>query len=221
MRTGPRLLTATLIAIGFAVSACGSDAPEPEPELIREYWASPAVENDRLPGYGGTPGDRQANLAAHFSPEQLVNRLLSVFECTEKTGTTSRGAKVFDTSCELDAATKRAVREAGGDPENLSARVVLVKHSDGALELRTLFLAGGKVIDGETYSGLEEFRAGHDLNSDDVLLAPRNLTQPDGSQELVTVYAHTPWAGWPWLFGGGGVLLLALVLLLFRRRVRR
>ncbi|WP_158890109.1 hypothetical protein [Amycolatopsis anabasis] len=226
MRTSPRLLAAILVAIGLALPACGSaDAPDPKPNLLIEYWQSAAVKNDRLPGYGSAPGDRQANLAAYYSPEQLLSRLLSVFTCTDEPLDTERqGGDSFDTSCDLNAAVRRAVREAGGDPQHVSGRVALVKHPDGALELMTLFIANAKVIDanGETYSGLDEFRAGNDLlDSDDVILVPRELTQVTGENQLVTVYGHTRWAGWPWLLGSGGALALVAVLLLIRRKVRR
>ncbi|GAA1989314.1 hypothetical protein GCM10009754_79460 [Amycolatopsis minnesotensis] len=224
MRSVPRLLTAVLVAIGFAVSACGSaDTPDPEPNLLREYWESAAVKNDRLPGYGEAPEDRKANLAAYYSPERLLARLLGVFDCTDKPDTERHGGTYFDTFCDLTGTVRSAVRNAGGDPEDISGRVALVKHPDGALELMTLFVANGKVIDanGETYPGLEEFRARNDLlGPDDVMLVPRNLAQEHGENELVTVYGHTRWAGWPWLFGGAGVLVLIVVLLLIRNRVR-
>ncbi|MEU3627524.1 hypothetical protein BS329_41090 [Amycolatopsis coloradensis] len=214
------------MAIGLAVSACGSaDTPDPKPNLVKEYWESSAVKNDRLPGYGAAPEDRQANLAAYYSPEQLLSRLMSVFTCTKGPGSGGRGGDRFDTSCDLSAAVRRAIQEAGGDPQRVSARVVLVKHPDGVLELMTLVIANDKAIDanGETYSGLDQFRAGNDLlDSDDVILVPRELTRVTGDNELVTVYGHTPWVGWPWLLGGG-VLVLAviLLLLLIRRKVRR
>lgn len=223
MRT--RLLTVLLTALGLVVSACGSgDTPDITPNrLIVEYWGSPAVKNDRLPGYGEAPEDRKANLAAYFSPDQLVTRLLSVFPCTDGALGTPRAANGFDSHCASNSAVRQAVRGAGGDPERMSARVALVKHPDGGLELMTLYVANGKVIDAnaETYGSLDEFRAGNDLlTSDDVVLVPRDITQVGGQSELVTVYGHTPWAGWPWLFGGGGVLVL-LVLLLAGRRIRR
>lgn len=219
----PRLLAVVLVAVGAAVSGCGSaDAPDPKPNLIKEYWESPRVEHDRLPGYGASPGDRQANLAAYYSPDQLVSRLMSAFECTDAAGAT-RGGNRFDTSCDLNPAVLRAVRDAGGDPQHVSGRVLLVKHPDGGLELLTLVIANGKAIDatGGTYAGLDEFRAGNDLlDGDDVVLAPSDLTKVDGDNQLVTVYGRTPWAGGPWLLGGGGVLVL-VALLLVLRRVRR
>ncbi|QFU89816.1 hypothetical protein YIM_23195 [Amycolatopsis sp. YIM 10] len=224
MRTNPRLLATILVAIGLGVSACGSaDAPDPKPNLLKEYWESAAVKNDRLPGYGEAPEDRQANLAASYSPEQLLSRLLSVFPCSERTSTEPLAANGFDTSCALNSRIRRAVQEAGGDTERVSGRVALVKRSNNDLELMTLFIANGKVIDanGETHSGLDEFRENNDLlEPDDVILVPRDLTKTDGQNELVTVYGHTPWAGWPWLYGGGGVLVLLGVLLLLRK-VRR
>ncbi|WP_328610840.1 hypothetical protein OG943_17505 [Amycolatopsis sp. NBC_00345] len=42
-----------------------------------------------------------------------------------------------------------------------------------------------------------------------------------GESEIVTVYGHTPWAGWPWLLGGAGILAFVLVLGLIRRKTRR
>jgi hypothetical protein len=225
MQIVPRLLTTILVVVGMAVSGCGSaDAPDPEPNLLKEYWESPAVKNDRMPGYGAAPEDRQANLASFYSPEQLLSQLLGVFTCTDRTGTSQRGANRFDTSCDLNTAVRRAVREAGGDTEHVTGRVVLVKHPDGALELLTLFIVNGKAIDsdGKTYSGLDEFRAGNDLlDTDDVIFVPRELTKVAGETELVTVYGHTRWDGGPWLLGGGGVLVLVVMLLLIRRNLRR
>ncbi|MBN6041184.1 hypothetical protein [Amycolatopsis sp. 195334CR] len=219
MRLGPRLLTALLIALGLGVSACGSaDAPDPKPNLLKEYWASPAVKNDRLPGYGAAPEDRQANLAAFYNPDQLLSRLLSVFPCSDESA--SRGGGHFDTTCDLTSEVRGAVQEAGGDPQAISGRVALVKHSDGELELMTLFLANGKVVDatGETHSGLDEFRDNNDLlDADDVMLVPSDLTKTDGENQLVTVYGHTPWGGWPWLVGGAGALVLLLLFWLLRR----
>ncbi|MEV8436805.1 hypothetical protein AB0425_05480 [Actinosynnema sp. NPDC051121] len=212
MRALPWLLTAVLVAL----SGCGSD---PLPNLVEEYWESSSVENDRLPGYGEAPEDRQANLAAYYSPEQLVSRLMSVFQCTEP-DTGRHGGDHFDTSCDVSAAARRAVLDAGGDPRHVSGRVLLVKRSDGGLELMTLFIADGRAIDAEggTYSSLDEFRAGNDLlGSDDVILAPSDLTRVDGDNQLVTVYGRVPWAGWPWLIGGGVVLVVGVVVLLVRR----
>ncbi len=68
---------------------------------------------------------------------------------------------------------------------------MLVKHPDGSLELLTLFVANGKLIDatGRTYAGLDDFRANNDLlSSDDVILAPRNITAVPGEGEIVTVW---------------------------------
>jgi hypothetical protein len=222
MRAIPWLLTAVLLV----VSGCGSaDAPDPVPNLVKEYWESASVENDRLPGYGAAPEDRQANLAAYYSPDQLVSRLMSVFECTDGPDTGRRGGDRFDTSCDIGAAAGHAVRDAGGDPRHVSGRVLLVKRSDGGLELLTLLITHGKAIDadGGTYSSLDEFRAGNDLlGSDDVILAPRDLTKADGDNQLVTVHGHVPWAGLPWLIGGGGVLIVVVVaLVLIRRHARR
>ncbi|MCE6994041.1 hypothetical protein LZG04_04320 [Saccharothrix sp. S26] len=216
-----RALPWLFLVVLAAVSGCArADAPDPEPDLIEEYWESASVEHDRLPGYGAAPEDRQADLAAHYSPEQLVSRLMSVFECTDRADTRPRG---FDTSCDLGPAAQRAVRDAGGDPRHVSGRVLLVKRSDGGLELMTLFLANGKAIDasGGTYSSLDEFRAGNDLlDADDVILAPSDLTKTDGDNRLVTVYGRTPWDGRPWLLGGAGVVVLVVVSLLVRRRAR-
>ncbi|QWF78947.1 hypothetical protein [Amycolatopsis sp. CA-230715] len=224
MRNASRLLTAVLLAIGLAVPACGSaDAPDPKPNLLAEYWDSAAVKNDRMPGYGAAPEDRKANLAAYYSAEELVSRLMSPFPCTARRDTGSRGGNSFDTSCDLGDAVRDAVRTAGGDPGAVVGRVALVKHPNGALELLTLFVAKGKVIDGNggTYAGLDEFRAGNDiLSSGDVMLVPRDLTKETGESELITVYGHTRPPVWPWLLGGAGALVLVAALLLIRRARR-
>lgn len=185
IRTGSAVLMALLL-----LTACGpAGPPDPKLNLFGEYLRSPDVKNDRFTG-GGTSEDRMANFAAYYTPEELKSRLLSAFPCTAGPDT-SRGADHFDTSCDLNDKVRAAVQSTGANASTIHGRVVLAKHPDGSLELLTLFVANGKLIDatGRTYTGLDDFRANNELlSSDDVILAPRNITALPGEGEIVTVW---------------------------------
>ncbi|MFI7131565.1 hypothetical protein ACIBQ1_38225 [Nonomuraea sp. NPDC050153] len=185
IRTGSVVLAAVLL-----LAACGpAGPPDPKLNLFGEYVKSPNVKNDRFTG-GGTSEDRMANFAAYYTGEELQSRLLSAFPCTRGSDT-SRAADHFDTSCDLSDKVRAAVQSTGGNASMIHGRVVLVKHPDGSLELLTLFVVNGKLIDatGRTYTGLNDFRANNDLlSSDDVILAPRNITAVPGEGEIVTLW---------------------------------
>jgi hypothetical protein len=113
------------------------------------------------------------------------------------------------------------VRRVGGSDDKVAGRVVLVKREDGSLELLTLLVAAGRLIDadGKIYDGLNDFRENNDLLSpDDVMLAPRNLTAVPREGEVVTVYGHTRSIWHLWALGGIVVVLLGAALLVALRR---
>ncbi|WP_328326924.1 hypothetical protein OHA70_39375 [Kribbella sp. NBC_00382] len=211
-------LAIVLAALAFTASACAADeAPDPAPNLLGEYLKSTSVRNDRFPNTGGSSEDRLANLAAHYSAEQLQSRLLLAFPCS-----TSEGQdEFFDTSCSPSTAAAKTAERLGG---KLNARVLVVKHKDNSLELLTLYLAGNQAIDetGKTYTDLKEFRSTNELlTSSDLILTPAELTAVPGKGGVVTVYAHTK-PTWPRYLLGSLVVLLVLVLaaVLLRRRSR-
>jgi hypothetical protein len=214
-----RLVWGALLAVVLAGCAAPT-APEPEPNLFGEYLRSTDVVNDRFPG-GGTAEDRMAGLAAYYSADQLLSRLLSAFECGE--GMTGGGS--FDTSCDLTPAVLDGIRAAGGDADDVHGRVLLVKHADGRLELVTVFVVNDRMIDsnGGTYADLEDFQQNNKvLTADDLMYVPRDITSTSGGSELVTLYGHTRTIWLPWVFGGLGVVLVAgLVLVVVRFRVNR
>ena len=69
-------------------------------------------------------------------------------------------------------------------------------------------VAGCGSGDGETYTGLEDFRAGNDvLSHDDTVLTLRNITSVPGEGEFVVVSGHTA-PVWPWWAAGGSAVLV-------------
>ncbi len=164
-----------------------------------------------------------ANLAAHYSIEQLNSRLLSPFTCTSQSDDSVSGRTFFNTRCEITSAVTGELQRLGGSTEKVTGRVILVKHGDGGLELLTVFLAAGRIVDrdGKSYSSLDEFVDGNNiLAQDDVISAPLNITADPGEGEIVTIYGRTGVLWQPWVFGGVGLLVLVGVVLLVWRRLR-
>lgn len=186
-----------LVAIALLLPACGSaEPPTEDQDLFWEYARSGDVKNDRFPTEESGE-DRVANFASRYSRDEMQSILLSAFPCEEP---------VFGGECDLTG----AVGEAAGD-EEVYGRSILVKHEDDSLELLTLYVAGGVLIDstGETYGSLDEFRENNDLlDSSDLILAPQDITSTGGSSEVVRVSGaiETNWL--PWILGGTGVLLV-------------
>jgi hypothetical protein len=121
--------------------------------------------------------------------------------------------------------TRAAAEEFGG---TLYQRLVLVKHSDGALEMVPLYVAqkskdDAVLIDaqGQTYQDLTDFRENNDvLTAEDLVLAPENITSVPGEGRIATVYGQTGGTNWlPWLLGAGGAVVALVVALVIRRRV--
>jgi hypothetical protein len=223
MRNGTGVLAAVILSIALTTSACGSpESPDPAPNLFGDYARSTTVVNDRFAGTGGSSEDRMANFAAYYTPEQLQARLLSAFPCdTSAPDESGRGGDFFDTHCDLTGTVLDGVRRVGGSDDKVAGRVVLVKREHGSLELLTLFVAAGRLVDanGKNYDGLSDFREHNDLlSSDDVMLAPRNLTAVPGEGEVVTVYGHTRSTWHLWALGGIVVVLLGAALLVALRR---
>lgn len=202
----------TVLALGLALTGCAAkDAPDPKPNLLGEYVRATDVRNDRVPSVG-SGADRMANIAAHYDVEQFTSRLLSAFPCTE-----GAGGGLFDTSCDLNS---QVTAQADGE---IHGRVILVKHDDESLELLTVFVSGGRLIDstGRTYTSLEDFRADNELlSSDDVIMAPREILKVPGEGEIVTVYGHTGVDWTPWLVAAGGLVVLVVVVAVVVRRRR-
>ncbi|GAB2994198.1 hypothetical protein GCM10023080_070750 [Streptomyces pseudoechinosporeus] len=183
------VLTGLVVLAALTVPACGSSEPKtPSPgELFGEYIDSTDVKNDPF-GNGGTPEDRKANLAAHGTPQQILNGLLSAYPCdtVEDEDCPSAGSRTYQ-------------------------RHVLVKHEDESLELMPLYVTrrSGKAAvltdsKGESYTGgLDDFRRHNDLlGTGDLVLTPRAITSTSGSK-LVVVSGHTDTDTWhPWLIGG-------------------
>ncbi|MFI5713808.1 hypothetical protein [Kribbella sp. NPDC051620] len=212
-------LALVLAALAVTASGCGAhDGPDPAPNLLGEYLKSTDVKNDRFPSTGGSSEDRMANFAAYYTVDQLQARLMLAFPCSND-GQDSRSGGYFDTSCTPSTAAAGTAERLGG---KLNARVLIVKHKDGSLELFTVYLAGGQAIDetGRTYADLKEFRSTNELiSSSDLVLAPANLTAIPGQGQVVTVYGHTK-PTWPWYVAGSLVVLLVLGLAVGQRRRR-
>jgi hypothetical protein len=193
--TGPlraAVIIGLVVLAALTVPACGSSESEtPSPtELFQEYIESTDVKNDPF-GNGGSPEDRKANLAAHGSPQQILNGLLAEVPC--------------------DTVEEEECPSAGS---GTNQRHVLVKHEDGSLELMPLYVTrrSGKAAvltdsKGETYTGgLEDFRQHNDLlSTDDLILTPRAITSTSGSR-LAVVSGHTDTSR-PWLIGGAAAVV--------------
>ncbi len=222
MRAGSGIFAALAVSIALMMSACSSSAPPtpaPAPNLFLEYTKSTNVKNDKF-GNGGTSEDRLATLRAYYStPDQLLSALLSAFPCDA------------GTDCRLNGAVSEAVQDFAGSAGTVFERTILVKHQNGSLELITLYVARKsdnttELIDatGKTYSdGLDDFRQNNDLlSSDDLILAPRNITSIPGEGEIVTVSGHTASNWQPWLIGGiVAVIVLGAGLVVTRRLMTR
>jgi hypothetical protein len=201
------------------VSGCGSAEPSTSPaDLFMEYARSTEVRNDRFPTNGGSE-DRLANFASRGTPEQIRNLLFQAFDCE------AAGGDFPVSRCDASVPVQQAAESFGG---TLHGRSVVVKHGDGSLELVTLYVAAdgdrAQLIDpeGETYTDLEDFRAGNDLlGADDQVLTLKNVTSVPGEGEFVVVTGQIPSTWQWWLLGGAGVILLLAVAGLVTRRARR
>lgn len=207
------------------IPGCGSDEPEVSPgELFLEYARSTDVRNDRFPGTGGSSEDRLANFASMGTPNQLIARLLRTYECGQG-GAVSRSPM---NRCELNSKVEGSARDFAGAEAKPLGRSMLVKHSDGELELITLYVvqrADGeaKVIDrtGETYTDLEDFRSGNDLlDHDDTMLTLRDITSVPGEGDIVVVTGHTASTWQWWLLGAVAVLAVMGTAMVVVRRIR-
>ena len=199
-------LVVALLAALTSVAGCGSGEPSASPgELFGEYLRATNVRNDRFPSSGGSSEDRLANFASMGTPDQLAGSLLRTYECGE--GSTS-------SRCELNGTVSRAATDFAGAGAKPLGRSLVVKHGDGKLELVTVYVvrrADGqaRLIDrnGETYTGLDDFRSGNEvLDHEDTVLTPRNITSIPGEGELVVVSGHTA-PVWPWWLAGGLTIL--------------
>ena len=199
------------VVAALSLSGCGpSEEPPEDVDLFREYSRSTDVLNDPYPSVGVSSEDRLANFASMGPPEAVQSSLLSATECAA--------------DCPVGAVPRAAAEEFGG---TLFRRLVLVKHSNGDLELVALYVAQKSKNDailidtnGQTYRDLPDFRENNDvLTAEDLVLAPENITSVPGEGKIVTVYGHTETNWLPWLLGAGGALVLLVVALVIRRRV--
>lgn len=213
------LVAAAVLTTLLPVAGCGSGEPTIEPgALFLEYARSTDVRNDRFGTSGGSSEDRLANFASMGTPDQLAARLLRTYECGEEPAN----------RCELNDRINRAATDFAGPGAKPLGRTLVVKHDDGRFELVTVYVvprADGqaRLIDGagETYTGLEDFRAGNDvLTHDDTVLTLRNITSVPGEGEFVVVSGHTA-PVWPWWAAGGSAVLLLAGLVSFVVRRRR
>jgi hypothetical protein len=222
-----RSLAAAVLVGVASVAGCGSTEPSVSPgELFGEYARATDVRNDRFPSTGGSSEDRLANFASMGTPDQIAGSLLRTYECGE--GSSSNRAP--SNRCQLTGPVIRAAADFAGAGAEPLGRSLLVKHDDGNLELITVYVVQrpdgeARLIDqnGETYTGLEDFRSGNDLlGHNDIMLTPRNITSVPGEGELVVVSGHTA-PVWPWWLAGGlGVLAVAgAVIVVARRRAAR
>lgn len=189
-----RALTAAALAAVVA-GASGCSASEETPDLtvsdfFYDYVESTDVANDPF-GNGGTSEDRMAQFAALGTPDQLFASLFAAIPCDA--GLPYPADSGPDLDCPAEATHRR---------------LILVRHGDESMEVMPLFVnsdsgRGGVLIDGtgETYTGgLDDFRAHNDLlDADDLILAPRDVTDTSGGR-MVVATGHTS-DGWPlpWL----------------------
>ncbi|MEV6907383.1 hypothetical protein [Amycolatopsis sp. NPDC051071] len=211
--------------LALAASACSTvEEPVPKPNLLSEYVRSTDVENDRFPSGGGSGEDRMANLASRYSIDQLKSRLLTPFPCTGPDSGGFPRTTLFRTGCDITLPVTSELRRLGASTDKVIGRAILVKHSDGKLELITLFLSPDRVIDrkGVSYGSLDEFVQGNDiLDPDDVIYAPRDITGDPGEGDVAILYGSVGVVWQPWVFGGLGLVLLAGLLIIVLRRSRR
>lgn len=239
MRLSPVAGVVVAASLALTTSACSPEeaSPGPDEDLLWEYIESSDVRNDRFPSSSDVgPEDRKATFAAYLGgPRDVLNALLSAFPC----GDEDEGAGVIypieeESACDVNGAVRDAVRESVGADAEIWGRSVLVKHDDGSLELITLYVArrsgggGGDAVlidgDGETYTGgLDDFRDGNDLlDADDLILAPRNITNLEGGR-IVTISGHTADDWRPRLIAGIAAIIVvtATAIALDIRRRRR
>jgi hypothetical protein len=211
MRT--RVVAALLAALS-SVAGCGSAEPSASPgELFGEYARATDVRNDRFPSTGGSSEDRLANFASMGAPDQVAGSLLRTYECAD--GTAS--SRTPSSPCDLTRSVSTAATDFAGADAKPMGRSLLVKHDNGKLELLTVYVVSrtdgaARLIDsnGETYTGLQDFRSGnHLLDHDDTMLTLRNITSVPGEGELVVVSGHTPPVWQWWLTGGLAALAVA------------
>ncbi|WP_142065384.1 hypothetical protein [Pseudonocardia kunmingensis] len=193
----PLVLLSLVLA---AVAGCGTPPPAAPPgELLLAYTLDKNVVHDVLDeNPDGSGEDRQANIAAYFSRDELASFLFGAAPCLVRPQLIY-SSPIPDLGCPLPpAVTAEAARATGGSGEVL-VRGMLVRHDDGRLELMPLYVAGSGagalLVDttGQTYSGgLEDFRRHNDLldRSDQVLVAAEpGVTTGDG--RLVVVSGST------------------------------
>lgn len=229
MSVGSKVLVAVAASLVLVLPGCGASEEKP-PDLFAEYVRSTDVKNDRFSSGDAGSEDRLANFAARYTPEELQTRLLSAFPCDGDSEPDVAGAARSPTACDLNSAVREAAQDFAGADGEIFGRSILVKHEDGSLELITAYVArkadGTAVLidaTGETYrGGLDDFRQHNDLlDSDDWILAPRNVTAVPGEGEIVTVTGHTPSYWELWVGGGiGAMIVLAAVVAVVRRRAR-
>lgn len=224
---------ALVVSVGL-ISGCGAEEAEPvaNRDLLMEYAESTEVENDRFPSSSGTsPEDRLAQMAAFGGPEAVMSALVSAFPCAsvEDGQPGSWGLdEEQEAACDFSHRARGAARGAAYDP--VYARSILVKHGGGSLEVITVYVVerseGAAVLvdrNGETYTGLRDFRTSNDLlDPGDLMLVPRDITDVSGGGEVVTV-AGRPGYGPRWgLVGGiGAVVVLGVGLIVVPPIVRR
>lgn len=131
-----RIRSLLILTAPVAVACAG---PAPTGNLFGEYIRSTTVRNDRISSTGSSE-DRIANFAAHYTPEHLQSTLLAAVPCVAGSG--PGGAVLSPPRCELGA-VRPAVQAFAGPDAEIFGRSVLVKHSDGTLELIMLHVARG------------------------------------------------------------------------------
>ena len=220
-----RPLVAVVLAAVTSVAGCTSAEPSVSAgELFKEYAQATDVRNDRFPSTSGSSEDRLANFASMGTPDQVAGALLRTYDCSE--GHSS--SRTPSNPCELSGSVSQAATDFAGAEAKPLGRSLLVKHDDGKLELLTVYVvqrADGeaRLIDqnGETYTGLQDFRSHNDvLDHDDTMLTLRNITSVPGEGELVVVSGHTA-PVWPWWLAGGFAALAAAAAVIVVVRLRR
>ncbi|MGP4028399.1 hypothetical protein [Actinomadura sp. 3N407] len=197
----------------LSVAACGSSSPPDATKLFGEYARSTDVVGDEF-GAGETTGDRLANFASRGNPQQVMTGVLAAYPCIAE-------------ECSPDLSVDNALVAFAGSTGKTYKRHIVVKRGDGQLELMKLYVArkpdGSSVLvgpEGKTFrGGLEDFRRHNDvLDSDDHIVAPRNITAVPGKGEIVATTGHTGRNWTWWLLAGMAAAALATGTLVFRAR---